>query len=143
MLILRGVTKWFGKFRALHAVDLTVAPASEPRSADHGRRDRLEFEPDARIRQRAPRSRQQEKPRESGEAGEVVGLVGVDVAGKEEIRQIVRSLAAEGTAAPLSTDEHLTDRIVVMVRGELRSEFHTRTMRHADLLSSLTGLGGP
>jgi ribose transport system ATP-binding protein len=74
--------------------------------------------------------------------------VGVDVAGKEEIRQIVRSLAAEGTAVLLSTDdqwelEHLTDRIVVMVRGELRSEFQTRTMRHADLLSSLTGLGGP
>ena len=74
--------------------------------------------------------------------------VGVDVAGKEEIRQIVRSLAADGTAMLLSTDdqwelEHLTDRIVVMVRGELRREFHTRTMNHADLLSSLTGIDGP
>ena len=74
--------------------------------------------------------------------------VGVDVAGKEEIRQIVRSLAADGTAVLLSTDdqwelEHLTDRIVVMVRGELRREFHTRTMNHADLLSSLTGIDGP
>jgi ABC-type sugar transport system ATPase subunit len=70
--------------------------------------------------------------------------VGVDVAGKEEIRQIVRSLAAEGSAVLLSTDdqwelEHLTDRIVVMVRGELRGEFLTKTMLHAELLSSLTG----
>jgi ABC-type sugar transport system ATPase subunit len=77
-----------------------------------------------------------------------VGIPDGDVAGKEEIRQIVRSLAGDGTAVLLSTDdqwelEHLTDRIVVMVRGELRREFHTRTMNHADLLSSLTGIDGP
>jgi ribose transport system ATP-binding protein len=72
--------------------------------------------------------------------------VGVDVAGKEEIRQIVRSLAAEGIAVLVSTDdpwelEQLTDRILVMTRGELRGEFQTKAMRHADLLSSLIGIG--
>jgi ABC-type sugar transport system ATPase subunit len=70
--------------------------------------------------------------------------VGVDVAGKAEIRRLVRTLAKSGTAIVVSTDdlwelERLTDRILVMVRGELVGEFETRFMRHADLLASLGG----
>ena len=71
--------------------------------------------------------------------------VGVDVAGKEEIRQLVRSLAAGGMAVVVSTDdlwelEQITDRILVMVRGELTAEFQTKTTRRADLLAALTGV---
>ena len=70
--------------------------------------------------------------------------IGVDVAGKEEIRRLVRSLAEQGVAAVISTDdqwelEHLTDRILVMVRGELRGEFHTSSMSPADLASCMLG----
>jgi ABC-type sugar transport system ATPase subunit len=73
--------------------------------------------------------------------------VGVDVAGKEEIRHLVRALAASGAGVLVSTDdmwelEQLTDRILVMVRGALTAEFATRTMRHADLLAALTGANG-
>ncbi len=70
--------------------------------------------------------------------------VGVDVAGKEEIRQLIRSLAEGGMGVVISTDdmwelEEITDRILVMVRGELTAEFQTRTMRRADLMSALAG----
>jgi ABC-type sugar transport system ATPase subunit len=70
--------------------------------------------------------------------------VGVDVAGKEEIRRLVRSLAEDGMAVLVSTDdpwelEQLTDRVLVMVRGELCREFHTKSMNHADLVASLAG----
>jgi ABC-type sugar transport system ATPase subunit len=70
--------------------------------------------------------------------------VGVDVAGKEAIRQLVRSLAESGRAVVISTDdlwelEQMTDRILVMVRGEISTEFTTRSMRSADLVASLVG----
>ena len=71
--------------------------------------------------------------------------VGVDVAGKEEIRRLVHLLAQRGAGVIVSTDdlwelEQLTDRILVISRGELKAEFRSKTMRHADLLASVTGL---
>jgi ABC-type sugar transport system ATPase subunit len=70
--------------------------------------------------------------------------VGVDVAGKEEIRQLIRALAAGGMSVVISTDdmwelEEITDRILVMFRGGVIAEFQTRTMRRSDLLSALSG----
>ena len=72
--------------------------------------------------------------------------VGVDVAGKEEIRRLVHSLAQRGVAVIVSTDdlwelEQLTDRILVIGRGDLKAEFHSKSMRHADLFAAVTGLG--
>jgi ribose transport system ATP-binding protein len=72
--------------------------------------------------------------------------VGVDIAGKEEIRQLVRTIAREGMGVVVSTDdlwelENLTDRILVMRKGEIRSQFQTDSMSHAGLLISLTGVG--
>jgi ABC-type sugar transport system ATPase subunit len=74
--------------------------------------------------------------------------VGVDVAGKAEIRRLVRSLAEAGAAIVISTDdlwelEWLTHRILVMVRGELAGAFETGSMQHADLLAALGGAGVP
>jgi ribose transport system ATP-binding protein len=71
--------------------------------------------------------------------------VGVDVAGKEEIRRLVHSLAQRGAAVIVSTDdlwelEQLTDRILVIGRGNLKAEFRSRSMRHADLFAAVTGL---
>jgi ABC-type sugar transport system ATPase subunit len=70
--------------------------------------------------------------------------VGVDVAGKQEILRLVRSLAQDGMAVVVSTDdqwelEQLTDRILVMVRGEIRKEFETSSMSRDDLMSCLAG----
>jgi ribose transport system ATP-binding protein len=71
--------------------------------------------------------------------------VGVDVAGKEEIRRLVHALAERGAAVIVSTDdlwelEQLTDRILVIRRGDLKAELHSKSMRHADLFAAVTGL---
>jgi ribose transport system ATP-binding protein len=70
--------------------------------------------------------------------------VGVDVAGKEEIRRLIRSLCEDGMAVLISTEDHweleqLTDRILVMVRGEIIQELHTKTVSRADLVSYVSG----
>lgn len=70
--------------------------------------------------------------------------VGIDVAGKVEIRQLIRSLAEGGMSVVISTDdiwelEEITDRVLVMVRGEIAAEFQTSAMRRADLLSAVAG----
>jgi ABC-type sugar transport system ATPase subunit len=74
--------------------------------------------------------------------------VGVDVAGKQEILRLVRTLARDGMAVVVSTDdqwelEQLTDRILVMVRGEIRKEFETSSMSRDDLMSCLAGYVTP
>jgi ribose transport system ATP-binding protein len=70
--------------------------------------------------------------------------VGVDVAGKEEIRRLVRALADSGMCVVISTDdiwelEYMTDRVLVMVRGAFTAEFRAGAMRRADLLRALAG----
>jgi ribose transport system ATP-binding protein len=71
--------------------------------------------------------------------------IGVDVAGKEEIRRLVQSLARRGIGVVVSTDdlwelEQLTDRVLVLVKWDLKAEFQSKTMRHADLLACVTGV---
>jgi ribose transport system ATP-binding protein len=70
--------------------------------------------------------------------------VGVDVAGKEEIRRLVGALADAGMAVVISTDdvwelEHLADRVLVMVRGTFVAQFRAGAMPRADLLAALAG----
>jgi ABC-type sugar transport system ATPase subunit len=71
--------------------------------------------------------------------------IGVDIAGKEEIRQLVRSLAERGVGVVVSTEdmwelEQLTDRVLVIFRGRIKEEFQSIAMKHADLLASVTGV---
>jgi ABC-type sugar transport system ATPase subunit len=71
--------------------------------------------------------------------------IGVDIAGKEEIRRLVRSLAERGVGVVVSTEdmwelEQLTDRVLVIFKGRLKEEFQSIAMKHADLLASVTGV---
>jgi ABC-type sugar transport system ATPase subunit len=71
--------------------------------------------------------------------------IGVDIAGKEEIRRLVRSLAKKGVGVIVSTDdmwelEQLTDRVLVIFKGRLKEELQSAAVKHADLLASVTGV---
>jgi ABC-type sugar transport system ATPase subunit len=71
--------------------------------------------------------------------------IGVDIAGKEEIRRLVRSLAERGVGVVVSTDdiwelEQLTDRVLVIFKGRLKEELQSAAVKHTDLLASVTGV---
>lgn len=71
---------------------------------------------------------------------------GVDVGAKAEIYDMIEKLAASGMAILLISDEleevlNLSDRILIMRRGEITQEFdnHNETLSKNDLLTAMVG----